>query len=598
MESDHGHITAAGSAEFPASATPPTPEELRDCGWVIGEARASEKYTPGRNHASLAMVAPKAAFAYWRITPEWVEAAQRQRGAAWDGCRLVLRLYDVTCLIFNGFNAHRMQDVLLHRLAGQVFCGLPRAGTSQLGEVGFLLRSNEFVPAARSQAVLFARDSAAPQTDNAALLVDENLQIQHVPNVYEQESAVREHRRPKLRKPVRFAVLAFEAAALGHDNVLARFVSSLAGSVQHAGHEVQVFLPRSPALDAEHVVDGVRYQPLDFTPSDDPLWNALNYGRAAEKRLLDLPPFDVFHHHEWTTCLVPWFGTRPTVMSLTSIEATRRGDNAPTELSSQIEKTEREVARQADLILTPDWLKHKALSEYALDDARVHAVAMEGRVATEWDCELDVGRVKGEFGFGPFDRLLTYVGPLEYAAGVDLLIEALAHVHRRAGDVRVAYVGAGAMYNPLHDWAAHAGVGHAIKLLGHVPYQPLVRLLRVSEALILPSRQRVDQDEGVVDLARRAGLPVITTHSGPAWLVRHEHDGLVVYDNPGSLIWGVERLVHDPGRARYMGSSGRRGQSAAQNWDQVARSFLDLCAQTFPELTSAGQTLIPPRGRG
>jgi glycogen(starch) synthase len=211
---------------------------------------------------------------------------------------------------------------------------------------------------------------------------------------------------------------------------------------------------------------------------------------------------------------------------------------------------------------------------------------MEGRLANEWECPLDLGAVKREIGVGPLDRLVLFVGPLEHAAGVDLLVEAVPTLLHRWSNLRVAYVGAGPMYGALEHRAGHLGAGHAVRLLGHVQGPLLTRLLRAAAAIVLPSRYRVPFDDAVVDLARRAGRPVVTTQGGPAHLVRHEENGLVTYDNPGSMVWAVDRILGDPGHADRMGANGRHsGPGEAPRWCEVTRHYLELCANLFPELT-------------
>lgn len=102
---------------------------------------------------------------------------------------------------------------------------------------------------------------------------------------------------------------------------------------------------------------------------------------------------------------------------------------------------------------------------------------------------------------------------------------------------------------------------------------------------MLPSRYRTPLDDAVVDLARRAARPVVTTHGGPAHLVRHEENGLITYDNPGSRVWAIDRILGDPGHADRMGRNGRRGEEASVVWSDVARRYLELCAARFPELS-------------
>jgi glycogen(starch) synthase len=557
---------------------------LRRCAWEIGERRAADHFTPPASHVGLAMVTPYQGFAHWRILPEWVDATARQRGSAWHDCRLVLRLYDVSYIVFNGLNAHQIHDHPLPSLCGQRFFKLSRPGTWQLAEVGFVLRNGEFIPAARSQTVSFAPDSPSPRGGQTALLV--NGRVEEIGNVWEQERILWERRQPRLRQPLRIAAFAFASLATGQDGPLARFVAELAAGQCARGHEVHVFVPSSASFNADRQEAGVHYHPLAFLQDGTPLEVARAYGHAAEERLRKEPPFDLVHLHDWMTGLVPRAGAAATVLSLGSLETTRRNGTPATDLSRQIEQTERDVAQTVDGVLTPDWLREKAIAELGINGGRVFAFPMEGRLPNEWECPLDYGKVKMEIGVGPLDRLLLFVGPLEPAAGPDLLLEALPVLLQRAHNLRLAFVGAGPEHGHLQHRAQQLGVAHAVRLLGHGEGSLVTRLVRAAEALVLPSRFRVPFDDAVVDLARRAGRPVVTTHGGPAHLVRHEENGIVTYDNPGSMVWAVDRLLGDPAHAERMGRNGRRGSDGGSVvWSEVARHYLELCAAHFPELT-------------
>ncbi len=559
------------------------PESLRRCAWEVGEGKPLDNFRPAANHVGLAMVEPRQGFAHWHILPEWVDRTARQKGDAWHHCRPVLRLYDVTNILFNGFNAHRIQDHTLPGLCGHLFFKTPHAGTWELAEVGFLLRNGEFLPAARSRAVPYPPSGPSHRAGNTALLIDGHGRVEEIGNVWEQERILRERRQPRLRHPLRVAAFAFASLPSGQEGNLARFVTELAAGKASRGHEVHVFHPASPQLAACREVDGVHYHPLELEAGDSPLELARSFGRAAEARLRDLPPFDLVHLHEWMTWLVPRTAC-PTVLSLGSVEATRRNGSEPTPLSLEVERAERAAAQAADCILTPDWLRDRAAFELDVEAGRVRAFPMEGRLPNEWERPLDFGRVKMDVGFGPLDRLMLYIGPLEHAAGVDLLIEALPVLLRRSGDLRVAFAGAGNMHGHLEHRARALGVAHAVRLLGHVEMPTLVPLLRSAEALVLPSRCRLPFDDAVVDLGRRAGRPVVTTHGGPTHLVRHEENGILTYDNPGSMVWALDRILSDPGHAQRMGHNGRRGDGGTVVWSEVAGHYLDLCAAQFEEL--------------
>jgi glycosyltransferase involved in cell wall biosynthesis len=586
----HPHTTHNGAVELhdePAEEPAEFLDEefLRRCAWEIGEDRAAERYTPETNHAGLAMVAPKQGFVQWRILRGWVDKIAKERGGAWHQCRLICRLYDVSYIEFNGFNAHRVQDHDLPGIEGHLFFGLPHAGTTQVAEVGFLLRSREFIPAARSEAVCFARDHGSAQHDQKALLVEAGVK-EELPNLWDYDKVLKERRQPRLRKAIRIATFSLNSLVNGAEDTSSRFITALTKEVQAQGHEVHMIVPATKELHKPCEIDGVHYHPLEVELHGAPQAQAYAFGQAALKRLNKLRSVDLFHFHEWMTSLSPWINHRASVLSLTSTEAVRRNGSPPSDFSLEIERAEREVVVGAGCVLTHDWLQPRIITELGIERKRVRSFPMEGRLQNEWECELDLGQVKREIGAGPTDRVITFVGPLDHGAGADILVEALPTVLNRWNNVRVAIVGCGDMHGHIESRAHQLGVGHAVRMLGHVEGWYLSRILRASLALVLPSRYRVPFDDAVVGLARRAGRPVVTTHGGPAHCVRHEENGLITYDNPGSMVWAIDRLCSNPGHAERMGHQGRCATNGSiTSWTDVARHYLELCATLFPELT-------------
>jgi glycosyltransferase involved in cell wall biosynthesis len=560
-------------------------EYLRNSAWEISERKPAEAYAPAENHVALAMVNPCRGFAHWRIAHDWIEEMRRQRGDAWRDCRMVLRLYDVSYITFNGLNANHLQDQPLPCICGQMFFNLPHAGTWQLGEVGFILRGGEFIPAARSQTVSFPRASTSSHGAMDALLVDEHLRVEPIGNLWDQENVLKERRSPKLRRPLRIAVLCLNLGESGRREAPPEFILKLVAGLGADGHDVHVLTPSCDGAAACPESSGVHFHLLDVPCGDALYETARAFRLAAEQRLKEIGSVDIVHVHEWLAGSGLQGVEGAKVCSLTSIEATRRNGTPPTTVSADIEEAERHVAEAADIVLVPGWLHENAVRELRIDGAHVHGFAMEGRVPNEWDCPLDYGQVKRGIHVGPLDRLLLFIGPLEYAAGPDILLEAMPVLLQRAQNLRVAFVGAGELYGELQQRARRLGIEYAVRLLGHVERQQVSRLLRSAEALVLPSRYRVPFDDAVVDLARLAGRPIVTTHGGPAHLVRHEETGIITYDNPGSMVWAVDRILGDPANAQRMGENGRRCDSHTVSWNEVAKRYLDVCAASFPQLT-------------
>jgi glycosyltransferase involved in cell wall biosynthesis len=560
-------------------------EELRRAAWDIGERQPSGAYVPPHNHVGLAVVAPAKGFAHWRVTDDWVGRTSQERGDAWRNCTLILRLYDVSFIEFNGLNAHRIVDHRIPSLCGTYFFDMPKAGGWQIAEVGFLLRNGEFIPAARSQSVSFPPASPTAHTEHTALLVEEDLHVEHIGNLWEQDRILHERHTPKLRERLKIAAMSFDSLVSGQQGSLATFVTELAKGLASRGQEVHLFVPASEALPEPAQVDGVNYHPVKISNHGAPLTTARAFAKAVEPKLDEAGPFDVLHVHEWMPGQGSVVGSQPTILSLSSIEAVRHEGAGTDEHSELIAEAERELAHKAHCVLAPDWLREKLIRRYELDHEKVRPFAMEGRLPNEWEAPLDFGQVKGEIHVGPLDRLLIFVGPLDHAAGPDLLIDAMPILLHRAPNLRLAIVGDGPMRGHLEHLIGKHGVGYAVRLLGHVQGAQLHRLLRAAEALVLPSRYRVPMDDAVIDLARRAARPVVTTHAGPSHLVRHEETGIVTYDNPGSVVWAVDRILGDAGHAEAMGRQGSYHDGLVINWNEVAGHYLEICRETFPELT-------------
>ena len=531
-------------------------EFLRHCAWEIGERRAAERYTPQVNHVGLAMVNPTQGFIHWHMLPEWVEQARERCRDSWHHCRMVVRLYDVSHIHFTGLNAHRIQDHSLPALCGQLFFPVPGgAGTWQLAEVGFLLRNGDFLPAARSQVVQFARDSASPHCDHTALWVDHERHVEEVGNVWDQDKFLAELNAPRLRSPLRIGSFAFESLASGQDTELARFVSELAAAQCTLGHEVHVFVPATDEFTADLMRGGVNYHPLRVPPTESCLEAAREFALSAAQALDGFPPFDLINCHEWMTGYAGWYGARPAVAALGSIEATRRGDAPPTEESQEIEQVERELAQSARCLLVPHGLWSRAVEELGPDD-RAGARVLDGGPAARrlgGAARLRAGQDGGR------DRPARPDAPVRRAARARgrSRPDGRGPARRPAADAQrpPRLRGRWELRGALDSRAHQLGVAHAVRLLGHVELSQLSRLLRAAEALVLPSRYRIPFDDAVVDLARKAGRPVITTHGGPAHLVRHEENGILTYDNPGSMVWAMDRVLGDPANAERMGAT-------------------------------------------
>ncbi len=115
----------------------------------------------GRDRVTAMAVDPDSLFIYWEVTDDSLAAA-RERLARSESGQLVLRVHDVTDLLFDGSNAHHSFDLAIGRADRQRFHHIGRPTSSVIVELGLVGDDGRFAAIARSHRVDFPRRDPAP----------------------------------------------------------------------------------------------------------------------------------------------------------------------------------------------------------------------------------------------------------------------------------------------------------------------------------------------------------------------------------------------------------------------------------------------------
>lgn len=128
------------------------------------------------NATSLTLIPrdPNWIFAYWEITPSSIESVRNTLGGAFDSSRFVLRMYDVTCIDFNGSNANHWFDLDVGPHANNWYINLWKDNVSYCGEIGIRTPDNNFFPLARSNYVTTPRLRQSPRRDEIWMEANED----------------------------------------------------------------------------------------------------------------------------------------------------------------------------------------------------------------------------------------------------------------------------------------------------------------------------------------------------------------------------------------------------------------------------------------
>jgi len=115
---------------------------------------------------------PFVAYAYWEVNPARIEHEKAWFG--WDS-KLVVRIYDITGIQFDGRNAVGFFDQDISEQTGSWYFDVGRPSHSFCADVGLLSSSGSFLTITRSNYVTMPRDGVSDVIDEEWMLVDEEF---------------------------------------------------------------------------------------------------------------------------------------------------------------------------------------------------------------------------------------------------------------------------------------------------------------------------------------------------------------------------------------------------------------------------------------
>ena len=378
---------------------------------------------------------------------------------------------------------------------------------------------------------------------------------------------------------MRIALLAWESLHSVAVGGVARHVTELAAALQGRGHEVHVFVRLGEGQSPYSVVDGVHYHrcPIqldpDFVAEMSNMCNTFVYYMVQTEAFQGVG-FDIVHGHDWLCAkgVVQAKNDhgRRTVLTLHSTEYGRCGNVCHDGLSARIRDVEAEGAYVADRVITVSGrLADEVKALYQVPDWKLRTV-FNGVDCRRFDGFIDPAVCRRTYGIGPLDPVVLYVGRLTAQKGPDLLLEAVPGILALRGDAKIVFVGDGDMRAALEHRAGELGVSHAVRFAGAMSADgDLVNLYKSADCVCIPSR---NEPFGIVALeAWAAGKPVVASRSGaPSDFMTHGADGYLVYDNPGSICWGIREVFSNFAHARWMGERGRVKAAFSFSWETIA----------------------------
>jgi glycosyltransferase involved in cell wall biosynthesis len=150
-------------------------------------------------------------------------------------------------------------------------------------------------------------------------------------------------------------------------------------------------------------------------------------------------------------------------------------------------------------------------------------------------------------------RQLLFVGATRHTKGVDVLLDAMARLGPRYGEIRLAMVG-DAFYTAyarceaqLMAYARRLGIEHRIDRYGGRSRREVAALMAQSAVLVVPSR--AESFGAVLIEALACGTPVVATRSGgPEEIVTPGLGEIVEPEDPAGLATALMSVLDHPER--------------------------------------------------
>ncbi len=203
----------------------------------------------------------------------------------------------------------------------------------------------------------------------------------------------------------------------------------------------------------------------------------------------------------------------------------------------------------------------------ALGVDRAHVVVIPNGIELERFARVSRDVARARLGFSDQRKLVVCVSRLSHEKGVDVLLDAVAHI--KTSDARVVIVGDGPEESALKSRAQRAGIVDRVLFAGARPHDDVPIWIAAADVAVLSSRKEGYPNAVVEYLA--CGRPVVATRVGgvPEILTSPAVGTMVEPENPPALAAALDDALARSWDEEALARAGR-----SRDWDAVAREML------------------------
>ena len=548
---------------MPAKKKKATPSQarLRDIAWEVGQ---NYPVSQSSDYISLLMITPGQGHVHWHVRERTISSLIKKKKIAVEKTHPVVRIHDVTDIIFDGSNSHRHFDLRVNNNEGHYTFGHDHPGRYYIAEVGFKC-GGSFHAVARSGAVFFDHDRPSGNYSTAGLFVGGMINMTFpVENIFDAPVYERMNRElSTIRRREVLSIAVVNVMVNGNSaskSSINTYIKNVSKGVKKFGSRSSLFTQKGK--DALNISDKSILKSIGTVSKT--IYNEL---AGTHKKKV----FHLVHCHDWYSSQAGINAKEklklPLVFSLHSTEHERTKASEITDLSKKICAIEKKAVKAADLVIVPHSSTRQQVT--GLYNVPPEKVVIIPDVMS--DKHADQSRFSSEarqwFSIPAESRVVLFSGEMSHAAGADLIMEALPTVCRNHRTSHFILAGEGPLKGELEARAHHMGVSHRCRFPGHLSRKAFESVLMTSDFVVIPARSW--QDEWLAQMAIDFGKPVLATHQSGVNCIEHGKNGLVTFDNPGSIVWGIQELLHNPLKDSMLRAAARKSAGQSRSLESI-----------------------------
>jgi glycosyltransferase involved in cell wall biosynthesis len=187
-------------------------------------------------------------------------------------------------------------------------------------------------------------------------------------------------------------------------------------------------------------------------------------------------------------------------------------------------------------------------------------------------------RIRAALGMDTAAPMVLYTGTFEAYQGLDLLLDAAAHVAQQIPAVRFVLAGGQPdQIEAARARAASAGVSHVVVFAGQRPAEEIPQFLDAADVLVSPRSTGTNTPLKIYQYLR-SGRPIVATRLLTHTQVLNDDVAFLAEATPAAFGQAIMDALRDPERARMLGERARQMAETKYSYQVYLDRTRQACA--------------------